>query len=111
MSTPVTATDLPDADDLREYLGAQINGLVDSGQLDDALKAAIERVYERCIFAPGPLPDVARQGVLMTAARLYRRRYSVSGYEGFGDIGIARVPTLDPDVEDLLIRYLRYDFA
>ena len=99
-------------DDVRDSLGAQPgSGPLINEVLQQALDAAVERVVSRCMPLPDPWPDVVDQAVTMQAARLYRRRFSVGGFEGFGDLGIARVPTLDPDVEDMLTRWRSYDFA
>ncbi len=102
-------------DDVRAYLGAQPgSGPLNDEVLQDALEAAIEQIKMRCIphyFKDKTWPVEIQQAVIMQAARLYRRRYSVSGYEGFGDLGAARVPAFDADVERLLDRYLRFDFA
>lgn len=103
-----------DLDRVRNYLGVQPgNPPVLDEVLADALEAAVQRIVARCmpLGDPAQWPDVVDQAVTMLAARLYRRRFSVSGFEGFADIGVARVPTLDPDIEDLLIRHLSYDFA
>lgn len=105
---------MPDLDDLRDYLGAQPgSGPLDNELLQRSLTAAHARIVERCVpfDDPSNLPEVVEQAIIMQAARLYRRRFSVGGFEGFGDLGIARVPSLDADIEDLLIRYIRYDFA
>lgn len=108
-------------DDVKKYLGSQpASSPVNDEVLTDALAAAEERVTTRCMDSAVLPPDDPTgwerpseidQAVTMLAARLYRRRFSVGGFEGFGDLGIARVPALDPDIEDLLTRYLRYDFA
>ena len=103
-------------DDVRDYLGAQPgSGPVNNEVLQQALDTATERVKSRCIehfvWDPDFYPIEVDQSITMLAARLYRRRFSVNGYEGFGDLGIARVGGLDQDIEDLLTRYLRYDFA
>ena len=98
--------------DVENYLGTQPGLAPLVGEvMEQALEAAEERITERCMTLADPRPEVVDQAVIMLTARLYRRRFSVSGFEGFGDLGIARVPALDPDIEDLLIRYLRYDFA
>lgn len=102
-------------DDVRDYLGAQPGaGPINNEVLQEALDAAEQRVTSCCMAAcllSEPRPNEIDQAVVMQAARLYRRRYSIGGFEGFGDLGIARVPGLDPDIEDLLTRYLSYDFA
>lgn len=45
-----------------------------------------------------------RQGAVMLAARLYRRRFSPGGLEGYssGDGGLAYVQRNDPDIAQLL---------
>lgn len=43
-----------------------------------------------------------RLGALMLAARLYRRRNSPTGIEGFADAGVSYVARQDPDVSRLL---------
>ena len=102
-------------EDVKGYLGAQPGAdAINDEVLSDSLIAAEFRITERCITFDelvAPRPAVIDQAVTMLAARLYRRRWSVSGYEGFGDLGVARVPSLDPDIEDMLTFYLRYDFA
>mgnify|MGYP001364848968 CR=1 FL=1 len=99
------------ADDVRDYLGAQPGGPIAMEQVEKALVAAEQRVAARIMAQPDPRPGAIDQAVTMLAARLYRRRNSVGGFEGFGDLGLARVPSLDPDIEDLLMQYLKYEFA
>ena len=41
------------------------------------------------------------QAALFHAARLYRRRDSLDGTIGFGDMGLVRVGRVDPDIEAL----------
>ena len=104
-----------DIDDVRDYLGSQPgSGPLVNEVLAKALDAAEARVQARIMEQyrdPHTRPVEVDQAVTMQAARLYRRRFSVSGFEGFGELGIARVSALDSDIEDLLIRVLRYDFA
>ena len=105
-----------EAQDVRNYLGAQpASSPVNNEVLEQALEAATNRITQRCmdqfVEDPDAWPEEINQAVTMLAARLYRRRFSVGGFEGFGDLGLARVPILDPDIEDLLVRYVRYDFA
>jgi len=47
------------------------------------------------------LPDGAHEACLIHAARLYRRRDSIDGTIGFGDMGAIRVGRYDADVEAL----------
>ena len=47
------------------------------------------------------LPDSAHEACLFHAARLYRRRDSIDGTLGFGDMGVVRVGRFDADIEAL----------
>jgi gp6-like head-tail connector protein len=47
------------------------------------------------------VPDTAHEACLLHAARLYRRRDSLDGTIGFGDMGAIRVGRTDPDVDAL----------
>jgi hypothetical protein len=47
------------------------------------------------------LPDSAHQACVMHAGRLYRRRDTVDGTLGFGDMGVVRVGRFDADIEFL----------
>lgn len=47
------------------------------------------------------LPDTAHEACLIHAARLYRRRDSIDGTIGFGDMGAIRVGRYDADIEAL----------
>lgn len=47
------------------------------------------------------LPDAAHEACLFHAARLYRRRDSIDGTLGFGDMGVVRVGRTDADRDDL----------
>jgi hypothetical protein len=53
-------------------------------------------------FLPDPLFSAAQY----EAARLYRRRDSVDGTIGWGDMGVIRVGPKDPDIETLMAAYL-----
>jgi hypothetical protein len=47
------------------------------------------------------LPDAGHEACLLHAARLYRRRDSIDGTLGFGDMGVVRVGRTDADVMSL----------
>ena len=47
------------------------------------------------------LPDAGHEACLIHASRLYRRRDSIDGTIGFGDLGAVRVGRYDADVEAL----------
>lgn len=55
------------------------------------------------------VPDPVAQATLMVAARLWKRRSSPTGVEGFGDFGIIRPTRTDSDVAAMLAPYRRAD--
>jgi hypothetical protein len=58
---------------------------------------------------PPPVPaleDPLFQAALSDAARLVRRRDSVDGTIGWGDMGVVRVGPKDPDIETMIAPYL-----
>jgi gp6-like head-tail connector protein len=81
--------------------------------LDDARLAAIDYVTGRVdpkwilIDPLGPqIPDGLKYATTLVASRFYRRRDSLDGTIGWGDMGVVRVGIKDPDVEAALARYL-----
>ena len=89
-----------DLDALRQQVGAK--GNQDDGLLSDALDAA------RAAWRPWIKPALwdssnVQMGLLMSANRLYRRRNSATGVEGFGPEGsVVRVLMSDPDIAALM---------
>jgi hypothetical protein len=89
----------------------------DDAVVSQALAAAIAWVTARvdgCWTTPanrGFLPDPLFSVALYEAARLYRRRDSVDGTIGWGDLGVVRVGPKDPDIETMIAPYLRIVFA
>jgi hypothetical protein len=59
----------------------------------------------------GALPDPLFTVAQYEAARLYRRRDSVDGTIGWGDMGVVRVGPKDPDIETMIAPYLAIVFA
>lgn len=104
---------MPDIEDLRQWLSIESTSAETDELLEQALRASSSRVLSRCyeFDPPGSYPEEVEQGILMQAARLYRRRNSVNGYEGFGDVGFGSVRAIDPDVEQLISRYILFGFA
>jgi Phage gp6-like head-tail connector protein len=107
---------LPTVDDMKSYLS--ITSDKDQADLTDALDDATERICARTGFVSetgdptvGPVPRGVRRAVLLQCARWFRRRNSVSGFEGFGDQGIVAVRALDPDIEDAIERWRLWEFA
>ncbi len=105
------AADWPQVADVKDYLrlGADTS---DDAVVGQALAAAIAWVTAR--VAPtwtdpageGYLVDALYTVALMEAGRLYRRRDSVDGTIGWGDMGIVRVGPKDPEIETLIAAYL-----
>ena len=101
----------PTLPEVRAYLRLQPDAKEDA-IIDQARNAAIDYGVRR--FGKDPttlvdrypadtvdLPETARQACQIHAARLYRRRDSIDGTIGFGDIGAIRVGRADADVEGL----------
>jgi hypothetical protein len=87
-------------DAFRAMIGAK--STTDDAVMTWALEAATDlirpQVYESHWYRSN-----VQQAVLMEANRLYRRRTSATGVEGFGPEGFSvRVASIDPDVRDLL---------
>jgi hypothetical protein len=79
---------------------------VEDGIIGTALAAAIDYGNRRMNLGGGwiengTLPDAAHEACLFHAARLYRRRDSIDGTLGFGDLGVVRVGRVDADIEAL----------
>jgi hypothetical protein len=96
--------------DVKAYLRLG-SDTTDDQVISEQLAAAIDWVTARCPdwvnpanpnFLPNPLFTVA----VMEAGRLYRRRDSVDGTIGWGDMGLVRVGPKDPDIETLIAAYL-----
>jgi len=116
-ATPEPAT-LPTADDLARYMRIESTDAKDTEELEGAIDDATDEIMSQLLDfvddAGNPtdlVPRRVRRAVLMQAARLYRRRASVSGYEGFNDIGVIRVPSNDEDIERLIDPYRAHEFA
>ena len=104
------ATDWPSLKDVRSELRLQPNA-DDDALIDQARAAAVDFGNRRTSskwppddpssWPAGGLPDVVFQAALFHAARLYRRRDSLDGTIGWGDMGLVRVGRVDPDIESL----------
>jgi hypothetical protein len=100
----------PALKDVRTLLRLQPDS-VEDGVIQSALDAAIDYGNRRTNYAWDPnatpsqwqtgLPDAVYQACLLHAARLYRRRDSLDGTVGWGDLGVIRVGRVDPDVASL----------
>ena len=109
-------------DNLKTYL--RITDTIDDQVLADIVAAAMQQQYARCITAmdamtaapdqqPLPVPPAVLSTVppdlfeaaLMRGARLYARRASPEGLIPLGDLGVARVPRFDADIDALEAPY------
>jgi hypothetical protein len=105
------ATDWPTHDDVCVILRLQ-EPSADDAVVESARLAALDYVIGRVdqsISGPldgsGPIPDGLYEAMLLYAARFYRRRDSLDGTIGWGDMGVIRVGIKDNDAEALLARY------
>jgi len=97
----------PKLQEVRSFLRLQPDPTED-GFITTALVAAIDYANRRLNYRypvppndDGSLPDTAHQACLIHAARLYKRRDTVDGTIGFGDMGVVRVGRVDADVDML----------
>lgn len=100
----------PQLQDVKEYVGVSDNR--DDATLIAALDAAVSYVEDVLAgsynfigdplsLLPAPSPRVV-QGTLLYAFRLHNRRRSPDGTIDMGELGAARIPSNDPDIERLL---------
>jgi hypothetical protein len=100
----------PELPDLKDYVGVSDNR--DDVTLATALEAAIDYVsdilagsYNFTGDLLSVLPEPGQrvvQGTLLYAFRLHNRRRSPDGTIDMGELGTARIPSNDPDIERLL---------
>jgi hypothetical protein len=99
--------------DVKAYLRLG-SDTADDTVISEQLAAAIAWVTARVdphyvpgtsVFIP-PFSDALFTVTVMEAGRLYRRRDSVDGTIGWGDMGLVRVGPKDPDIETLIAAYL-----
>ncbi|HEY2302710.1 MAG TPA: head-tail connector protein [Acidimicrobiales bacterium] len=112
------AADWPTLDDVKTLL--RTDDTNDDALIQTNLTAATDWVKNRVAsqywdatdpayvgYVPNPLFTAAQY----EAARLTRRRDSVDGTIGWGDMGVVRVGPKDPDIETLLAPYLAIVFG
>jgi hypothetical protein len=86
---------------------------------DEAMDSALDYIESR-INLPSTVdgsaesnanyPQRIRTAILLTAARLAKRSTSPEGVAGMSDLGaVVRVLPADPDVERLIMRFLKLD--
>lgn len=79
--------------------------------LQQSVLDAVEEFLSKTHVLPTPLPEDARQGILIATAKLLKRKDSPGGVEDFGEFGPVRVSRVDPDVEMLLSAYRTWALA
>jgi hypothetical protein len=108
------ATGWPTQDDVCAILRLQ-EPSIDATVVESARLAAINYVIGRVDpvvwgtqppLTATPVPDGLYEAVLLLASRWYRRRDSLDGTIGWGDMGVVRVGLKDPDVEALIGGYM-----
>jgi hypothetical protein len=106
------ATGWPTVADVQNVLRVVAGNTGDDQLVGTDLAAAVAWVKNRVSPMwvtpgnPGYLPDPLFTAAQHEAARLYRRRDSVDGTIGWGDMGVVRVGPKDPDIETLMAPYL-----
>jgi hypothetical protein len=102
----------PQLQDLKDYVGVSDNR--DDVTLAVALDSAVDYVQDvlagsynfvgdplLALLLPAPTARIV-QGTLLYASRLHNRRRSPDGTVDMGELGTARIPSNDPDIERLL---------
>ena len=107
----------PTVADVQNLLRVEAGNPGDDTLVGQDLDAAIGWVISRCMpeyttpgsdrFLPAQLFTVAQH----EAGRLYRRRDSVDGTIGWGDMGVVRVGPKDPDIDTMIAPFLNVVFA
>lgn len=99
----------PELADVKGLLRLRTADQLEDPIIGSALAAAIDYVDGRTGHrftdpATGAVDVSAKafEATLLLAARLYRRRDSLDGTIGWGDMGVVRVGRVDPDVEALI---------
>lgn len=88
----------------RDELLSWVGGKADQVQLEP-VAVAVESLIGRWFTPPAdsdPWPAYIRQGAIMLAGRVYRRRNSPAGVEAMSELGPTYVQRNDPDVAMLL---------
>jgi hypothetical protein len=58
-------------------------------------------------FGWSAIPDEVEQACILRAAAIFKRKESVDGVAGFGEFGVVRIGRQDPDVMELLHRFIK----
>lgn len=98
----ITATD-PSVDVL-------LQGACDSATAYEFGRLSFVLMEAAGFVPPDDIPVAVAQAMLMRAAAIFRRRNSVNGFEGFGDMGAMAVRASDPDIERLVDPWRAWEF-
>ncbi len=110
-------TTKPTTDDLVGWLKLQsAPGAETRAVYDRVVAGAVSYIESRINLPVGTTdnlyPDDVALAILMTAARFAKRSTSPEGVAGLSDLGaVIRIQAKDPDVEVLLLRYLKLGFC
>lgn len=95
----------------------RIDASITDAELDQAWAAAESYVEQRCTWPSDgagnfdPAPPALIQAVGLLTARYLARRNSADGLVGMGDLGAARVPGVDRDVDRLIFPFRKVAIA
>lgn len=96
---------LADLDLLRARLGTDQRVTRDDAILSSSLEVAKSWVEFRVYASSLPTPEV-QEAILLMASRLYKRRQSPEGIAGWDDLGVVRILSNDPDINNLLSAHI-----
>lgn len=101
----------PELTDLKDDLKIDVDDIRDDSVLQRQLDAAVsfvQRVRPGFNYADDPLVEAPEPpadlvlGTVRLAGRWYTRRRSPDALVAMGELGSARIPSFDPDIERLL---------
>lgn len=98
---------ITDLEAVKAWLGAH----PDPDQVRTAWEAAEAYVAQRTHVDDERVPGDLVQAVYLLTARYLARRNSPEGFVGLGDLGPARLPVSDRDVERLIDPWRRFPVA
>ena len=88
---------------LKVWLG--VTGTTDDANLQSALDQSVSNITPK-VYPEFVVLDDVQGAMLDQASRWYQRRRSPEGVSGFGEFGVVRVSTIDPDIRAKLRPYL-----
>jgi len=94
-----------DLDLLRQRLRPQPGDATLAHCLDVATAWVEDRVYPSPDGTLGTRHPDVQWAILQLAHRLYKRQQSPEGVAGWGDLGVVRILSVDPDIEAAIARH------